>query len=78
MSVAGLDERAAALRAVGFTADAVQYPRGELALRMFAAFNGVTTDKLPEGFRYFPNEATQNAWQRVADAAEAFFAERQP
>jgi hypothetical protein len=56
-------------RAVGFTAMAIDYPRDELALAMFAAFNGVTVSDLPNAMRYFPNDATRKAWTRVADAA---------
>jgi len=56
-------------RAVGFTGNARNYRRDELALRMFAAFNGVTVDQLPKAMRYFPNESTKRAWERVAQAA---------
>lgn len=59
------------LRAVGFTSLARDYQRGELALEMFAAWNGVTVDQMPNGFRCFPNEWTRDAWSRVADAAHA-------
>lgn len=61
-------------RSVGFTDAAASYPRSELALAMFAAFNGVTPEQLPEAMRYFPNEATERAWTRVADAAVSFLA----
>ena len=57
---------------VGFTDAAASYPRSKLALAMFAAFNGVTPAQLPEAMRYFPNEATERAWTRVADAAVSF------
>ena len=56
-------------RSVGFTDDAINYPRDDVALTLFAAFNGVRVDQLPEAMRYFPNEATAKAWKRVADAA---------
>lgn len=59
-------------RSVGFTDEAAAYPRSDLALAMFAAFNGVSLEQLPEAMRFFPNEATQKAWSRVAEAAEAF------
>lgn len=58
-------------RSVGFTDDAQNYPRDEISLVMFAAFNGVNVEKLPEAMRYFPNEATKKAWDRVAEAARA-------
>ena len=63
-------------RAVGFTEAASSFPRDDLALEMFAAFNGVASDKLSEAMRYFPNEYTQKAWTRVAEAARAALAER--
>lgn len=56
-------------RSVGFTDLAASYPRGGLALEMFAAFNNVTVEQLPEAMRYFPNESTKRAWERVASAA---------
>jgi hypothetical protein len=59
-------------RAIGFTEQAASLPRDELALYMFAAFNGVTVDQLPEPFKYFPNEATKAAWERVAEAARVY------
>lgn len=59
-------------RSVGFTDAAINHPRGELALVMFAAFNGVSVNQLPEAMRYFPNEATGKAWTRVAEAAASF------
>lgn len=58
-------------RAVGFTKAAIDFPRDALALAMLAAFNGVTPDKLTEGMRYFPNESTERAWKRVAEAARS-------
>lgn len=64
------------LRAVGFSALARNYPRDELALRMFAAFQGnITVEQMPPGMKFFPNEATQQAWSRVADAAMAYVGE---
>ena len=62
-------------RAIGFTDEAANYPRDDLALAMFAAFNGVTVEQLPEAMRYFPNEATARAWKRVADATRAYHAD---
>jgi hypothetical protein len=60
-----LDEE---FRAVGFTPQALMFPRDDLACRLLAAFNNVPVDILPAGARYFPNEATKAAWRRVADA----------
>lgn len=56
-------------RAVGFTGAAAEFPRDDLALAMFAAFNNVTVAQLPHPFHYFPNPATREAWNRVAVAA---------
>lgn len=39
---------------------------------MFAAFNGVSVEKLPIEFRYFPNASTRDAGNRVAEAAYRF------
>lgn len=58
-------------RAVGFTPAAAEFPRDELAIKMLAAFNNVSPDKLTEGMFFFPNESTKIAWTRVADAARA-------
>lgn len=67
-----LDEES---RAVGYTGAARQYPIEEaLALVMFAAWNGVDPGQLPEAMRYFPNEATKRAWERVARAACEYLA----
>lgn len=62
-------------RSVGFTDAAIDYPRDDLALAMFAAFNGVTVDQLPDAMKFFPNESTARAWGRVAEAAEKFIDE---
>lgn len=59
-------------RAIGFTGLARGYPRDDLALAMFAAWNGVTPDKLSPAMRYFPNAETARAWGRVAMAARAY------
>lgn len=59
-------------RAIGFTKEASNWPRDELAVKMIAAFNGVPADDLPSlAWRYFPNKQTADAWKRVADVALA-------
>lgn len=60
------------LRAVGFTDEALNHPRSDLAFRMLCAFNGIAPEKAPGGWGYFPNAATQAAWERVAEAARAY------
>lgn len=64
-------------RKIGFSAQAIDYPRDRLALEMFAAFNGVPVEKLPTEFRYFPNPSTRDAWNRVAEAAYRFVQQEQ-
>lgn len=60
-------------RAVGYTGAARKRPIEEaMALVMFAAWNGVEPYQLPEAMRYFPNEATKQAWMRVARAAHEY------
>lgn len=59
-------------RAIGFTPKAAEFPRDDLAIFMFAAFNNVKPEQLTEGMRFFPNESTQKAWARVAQAAREF------
>lgn len=56
-------------RSVGFTDNAYFYPRTELGIAMFAAFNNVRPDQLPEAMKYYPNASMKSAWDRVADAA---------
>lgn len=58
-------------RDVGMTANALQYPKDELALIMFCAFNNVRVDQIRPGHHFFPNESTRAAWNRVAEAAYA-------
>ena len=59
-------------RAIGFTPKAADFPRDDLAICMFAAFNNVKPEQLTEGMLFFPNESTQKAWARVAEAARGF------
>lgn len=58
-------------RDIGFTGEARNYPRDDLALVLFAAFNGVTVEQLTPAMRYYPNGSTEAAWKRVAEAARA-------
>lgn len=62
------------VREAGFTEAALAYPRDELALAMLCAFAGCAVKVAPNGWRYFPNEATKKAWGRVADAAREHMA----
>ena len=45
--------------------------RDDLTCAMFAAWLGVSVDKLPGDFKQFDNPETMTAWRRVADAARA-------
>lgn len=65
-------------RAIGFTGMARDFPRDEMAVRMFAAFVGISVEQLPSpAWKFFPNEWTRDAWTRVADAAREFITEQQ-
>lgn len=56
-------------RKIGFSETAQFYPRDDLAFAMVCAFCGYDPDKAPAALRFFPNESTMKAWQRVADVA---------
>ena len=66
-----------AVRDAGFTEAALAYPRDEFALDLLCAFNGCPPKLAPNGWRYFPNELTKKAWQRVADAARRYIGENE-
>lgn len=63
-------------RSVGFTDYARHFPRDEAGLVLLAAFNNVRPDQLTEAMKFYPNESTQMAWQRVAEAADELFTAR--
>jgi hypothetical protein len=65
-------------RDVGFTGEARNYPRDDFALVLLAAFNNVTVEQLTTPMRFYPNESTERAWKRVADAACAYLNARKP
>ena len=48
-------------RAVGFTANAVNYPLSPAGQAIIAEHNGVTVDRMPEAFRYSSN-VYMHAW----------------
>lgn len=56
-------------RAAGFDETAAERPRSPFAFRLLCAFNGVEPDKAPRAWRYYPNQWTADAWERVADEA---------
>lgn len=56
-------------RAVGFTIQAHEFPRDDLAQVMFAAWLNVQPKQLPRGMKNHPNEHTMKAWARVGEAA---------
>lgn len=62
-------------RKIGFSETAQFYPRDDLAFAMICAFCGYDPAKAPEALRFFPNESTMKAWQRVADVARAALSE---
>jgi hypothetical protein len=61
------------LRDAGFMPQSRAYPRDETALRLLCAFVGINWKIAPPGWWFHPNEATQEAWKRVADEARAIF-----
>jgi hypothetical protein len=63
-------------RSIGFSDYARHFPRDAAGVALLAAFNNVRPDQLTEAMMFYPNEATKAAWERVASAAEQFFAER--
>jgi hypothetical protein len=59
-------------RATGYTGMARDQVMDDMALHLFAAFNNVKVTQLPEAMRYHPNQWSQRAWTRVAEAAVAY------
>ena len=57
-------------RKAGFTDAAAQYPRSEASFRLLCAFNGVDPSQAPEAWRFYPNQAMSDAWDRVAAVAQ--------
>lgn len=57
-------------RKIGFDGLARDYPRSDLAFQMICAFCGYDVDKAPPALRFFPNESTKAAWERVAALAQ--------
>lgn len=74
--IAHVAGQAVACREAGFTSNALNYPRDELAFKLLCAFNGADPSKAPDGWRYFPNPATAKSWGRVAAAARAHIEEK--
>ncbi len=57
-------------RAVGFTADAANYPLSANGLALIAEFNGVAVDALPLGARH-SSSAGMHAWIESLGARKA-------
>jgi hypothetical protein len=55
-------------RAIGQSADSINFPRSPSQIKMFAAWLGTTPDIMPEAMKYFANANTKAAWER-AEAA---------
>lgn len=60
-----------AVRDAGFTTAALAFPRSERGLTAICAFNGIKPEQAPRGWRYYPNEPTMRAWERVVEALAA-------
>lgn len=61
-----------AVRAAGFTEEALNNPRDEFGLVLLCAFNGIKPGQAPPGWYFHPNHSSAEAWKRVADAARAY------
>lgn len=59
-------------RKVGMTYGAVEFPRSEAQIVMFAAWLGTTPEAMPIGSRYFANATTKAAWERAETALLAY------
>lgn len=60
-----------AVRAAGFTEQALHYPRSRDGLIALCAFNGIAPEQAPRGWHYWPNEGMKKAWERVIAALSA-------
>lgn len=52
-------------RDAGFTGQARDFPRTHRQFVMLCAFNGVEPSLAPEAWKFFPNAATKQSWERV-------------
>lgn len=66
-----------AVRDAGFTEEALRHPKDELGFLMLCAWNNCPPERAPRGWRYWPNEPTKRAWERVAKAVIEYGPERQ-
>ena len=55
-------------RDIGFTEDAVNYPRDEYGLAAIAAWNNISVEELPPALHYYPNDHMRTVWERVIQA----------
>ena len=60
-------------RAIGQSADSINYPRSKSQIKMFAAWLGTTPDAMPEAMKYFANANTKAAWERAETALCAYY-----
>lgn len=60
-------------RAIGQSADSINYPRSEAQIKMFAAWLGTTPEAMPEAMKYFANPNTKAAWERAETALLAHY-----
>lgn len=74
MPIPSMKPNAEDFRAAGFTANAADHPRDEIALRLLCAFNGVDPRIAPPTWWFHPCESSKEAWKRVADEAERIYA----
>lgn len=59
-----------AVRQAGFTEHALQFPRSEKGIIALCAFNNIPVEKVPRGWKYWPNAGMKAAWERVIKELE--------
>jgi hypothetical protein len=57
-----------AVREAGFTEEALKWPRSEKGIVALCAFNGISREQAPPGWRYYPNKGMKACWERVIAA----------
>lgn len=65
-SIATEDASDKELRDAGFTSAARSFPMSDAALACLCAYNGIGPEKAPRAWRYAPNAAVRDCWERVA------------
>ncbi len=53
-------------RQTGYTANAINFPMSDAALYKLCEFNGISLEQAPKTWRYAPNEAVRQFWEKKA------------